>query len=143
MMSDLIPAIVQDVDTRRVLMMGWMDPEARSLTQTTGYVHFWSRSRERLWKKGETSGNVLEALEIREDCDRDALLVTARPTGPTCHTGSDTCWDQARDAGFSRLEVLWDVIQGRVEAMPEGSYTTRLIREGPALPAAKLVEMTR
>jgi phosphoribosyl-ATP pyrophosphohydrolase/phosphoribosyl-AMP cyclohydrolase len=139
-MPELTPAIVQDVDTRRVLMMAWMDAEARRLTVETGDVHFWSRSRSRLWRKGETSGNVLRLVEIREDCDNDTLLVLARPAGPACHTGSDTCWDQTQDAGFARLEDLWAVIEARHQEMPEGSYTTRLFREGPELPARKVVE---
>lgn len=140
MSSELIPAIVQDPDTRRVLMMAWMNPEARRLTEETGFVHFWSRSRQKLWKKGEESGNVLALVEIRSDCDDDALLVLARPAGPTCHTGADTCWNQTRDAGFARLERLWAVIASRAEERPAGSYTTRLLDEGPDLPARKVVE---
>jgi phosphoribosyl-ATP pyrophosphohydrolase/phosphoribosyl-AMP cyclohydrolase len=139
-MADLIPAIVQDVDTRRVLMMAWMDGEARRLTEETGEVHFWSRSRKQLWRKGETSGNVLRFVEMREDCDSDTLLVLARPAGPACHTGADTCWGQSNDTGFSRLEKLWTVIEDRREQLPERSYTTRLFRKGPHLPARKLVE---
>lgn len=140
MSHDLTPAIVQDPDTRRVLMMAWMNPEARRLTEETGFVHFWSRSRQKLWKKGEESGNVLTLVEIRADCDDDTLLVVARPTGPTCHTGADTCWGEAGDAGFARLERLWAVIGERAAERPEGSYTTRLLAEGPDLPARKVVE---
>lgn len=139
-MPELTPAIVQDVDTRRVLMMAWMDDEARRLTEETGEVHFWSRSRNQLWRKGETSGNVLQFVEAREDCDSDTLLVLARPAGPACHTGADTCWNQSNDTGFSRLENLWSVIEDRQRSLPEGSYTTRLFREGPQLPARKVVE---
>lgn len=139
-MPELIPAIIQDAATRRVLMLAWMDDEARRLTLDTGEVHFWSRSRRRIWKKGESSGNVLRLVEIREDCDADALLVLVHPTGPTCHTGRDTCWDQANDEGFARLEGLWAVISERARLMPEGSYTTRLLEAGPDLPARKLVE---
>lgn len=140
MSEDLIPAIVQDVDTRRVLMLAWMNPQARRLTEETGLVHFWSRSRQRLWQKGEESGNVLRLVEIRSDCDDDTLLVIARPTGPVCHTGSDTCWDQPIDAGFARLERLWSVIDQRAAERPEGSYTTTLFEKGPDLPARKVVE---
>lgn len=136
----LIPAIVQDPETRRVLMMAWMNPEARRLTEETGFVHFWSRSRQKLWKKGEESGNVLSLVEIRSDCDDDTLLVLARPAGPTCHTGADTCWNEPHDAGFARLERLWAVIGQRAAERPEGSYTTRLLDEGPDLPARKVVE---
>jgi phosphoribosyl-AMP cyclohydrolase / phosphoribosyl-ATP pyrophosphohydrolase len=138
--EDLIPAIVQDVDTRRVLMLAWMNPEARRLTEETGLVHFWSRSRQKLWQKGEESGNVLALVEIRSDCDDDALLVLARPAGPTCHTGSDTCWDEPVDAGFARLERLWSVIDQRATDRPEASYTTTLFEKGPDLPARKSVE---
>ena len=137
---ELIPAICQDAATRRVLMLAWMNDEARRLTVETGEVHFWSRSRRRIWKKGESSGNVLRLVELREDCDADALLVLVRPTGPVCHTGTDTCWDQPNDQGFARLEKLWDVIAERARTLPDGSYTTRLIREGPDLPGRKLVE---
>lgn len=140
MSEDLIPAIVQDADTRRVLMLAWMNPESRRLTEDTGLVHFWSRSRQRLWQKGEESGNVLRLVEIRSDCDDDALLVIARPAGPTCHTGADTCWDQTVDAGFARLERLWSVIDQRATDRPEGSYTTTLFDKGPDLPARKIVE---
>jgi phosphoribosyl-ATP pyrophosphohydrolase/phosphoribosyl-AMP cyclohydrolase len=137
---ELVPAIVQDAATRRVLMLAWMDDEARRLTLETGEVHFWSRSRERIWRKGESSGNVLRLVEIREDCDGDALLVLAHPTGPTCHTGTDTCWDQPNDQGFARLEALWSVIAERARLLPDGSYTTRLLEGGPDLPARKVVE---
>lgn len=138
--EDLIPAIVQDADTRRVLMMAWMNAEARRLTEETGFVHFWSRSRQELWKKGETSGNTLTLVEIRSDCDHDTLLVLARPAGPACHTGADTCWEQTNDAGFARLERLWSIIDQRATERPEGSYTTKLIDEGPDLPARKVTE---
>jgi len=140
MTEALIPAIVQDADTRRVLMMAWMNDEARRLTHETGFVHFWSRSRQELWKKGETSGNLLRFVEMRSDCDDDTLLVLARPEGPACHTGADTCWNQRNDAGFARLEGLWATIDQRATDMPAGSYTTRLIDEGPDLPARKVTE---
>jgi phosphoribosyl-ATP pyrophosphohydrolase/phosphoribosyl-AMP cyclohydrolase len=139
-MSELIPAVVQDADTRRVLMLAWMNDDARRLTLETGLVHFWSRSRGQLWKKGETSGNLLHLVELRLDCDGDAILVLARPDGPACHTGADTCWDQTNDAGFARLEDLWSVIGDRAARRPEGSYTTKLLAEGPDLPARKVVE---
>ncbi len=140
MTADLRAAVVQDPDTRTVLMLGWMNPEAERLTRETGHVHFWSRSRNRLWRKGETSGNVLQFVDMTEDCDGDALLVSARPVGPTCHTGSSTCWTDDVDVGFGRLERLWRVIEARAEHRPEGSYTTRLLEAGPDLPGRKLVE---
>jgi phosphoribosyl-ATP pyrophosphohydrolase/phosphoribosyl-AMP cyclohydrolase len=138
--DDLIPAIVQDADTRRVLMLAWMNGEARRLTEETGQVHFWSRSRQSLWRKGETSGNHLDLVEIRADCDGDALLVIARPAGAVCHTGADTCWDQSNDAGFARLESLWATIDERADLRPDGSYTAGLLAGGPDLPARKVVE---
>jgi phosphoribosyl-AMP cyclohydrolase len=88
----LAPAIIQDADTRQVLMLGWMNAEALNLTRQTGQVHFWSRSRQELWRKGATSGNTLQVAEIRIDCDNDALLVLAYPAGPTCHTGNTSCF---------------------------------------------------
>ncbi len=136
----LIPAIVQDFATRRVLMMGYMNAESLATTLETGRVTFWSRRRQQLWEKGETSGNTLELVEILPDCDSDTLLVIARPKGPTCHTGSDTCWGQVNDSGFARLENLWSVISQRAAERPEGSYTVRLIEEGPDLPSRKLSE---
>jgi phosphoribosyl-ATP pyrophosphohydrolase/phosphoribosyl-AMP cyclohydrolase len=140
MSDDLIAAIVQDADTRRVLMLGWMNDEARRLSEETRLVHFWSRSRKKLWKKGETSGNLLHLAEIRSDCDGDALLVLARPEGPVCHTGADTCWDQPNDAGFAALDALWTVVGDRDTRRPAGSYTTHLLENGPDVPARKVVE---
>lgn len=140
MTHELTPAIVQDADTRQVLMMAWMNDEALRLTEETGYVHFWSRSRQQLWKKGETSGNLLRLVDIRSDCDDDTLLVLARPTGPACHTGADTCWNQRNDVGFAQLESLWSTIDQRATDLPAGSYTTRLIDEGPDLPVRKVTE---
>lgn len=139
-MRALVAAIVQDADTGDVLMLGWMDEEARRLTEETGRVHFWSRSRQELWEKGATSGNWLETVSVTPDCDGDALLVAARPHGPTCHTGTDTCWGHARSAGFKDLDHLWAVISDRADRRPSGSYTTRLLDAGPDGPGRKLVE---
>lgn len=139
MSQDLTPAIVQDVETGSVLMLGWMNPEARRLTTETGLVHFWSRSRERLWIKGETSGNTLALVSIAEDCDSDAWLVTVRPSGPTCHTGSDTCWGEARP-GFGSLDRLWQTIVERRRELPEGSYTTTLLTGGAETVGRKVSE---
>ena len=111
-MSELRAAIVQDDDTGRVLMLGWMDDEALELTRSTGYVHFFSRSRQRLWKKGETSGNTLRVVEVLPDCDDDALIVRARPDGPTCHDGSTSCF----------TPWLWRTILRREAADEAGSY---------------------
>lgn len=139
MSQDLTPAIIQDVETGSVLMLGWMNPEARRLTEETGLIHFWSRSRGRLWMKGETSGNTLALVDIKEDCDSDALLVTVRPAGPVCHTGTDTCWGAARP-GFGSLDRLWQTIVGRRQELPEGSYTTTLLTGGPEAVGRKVSE---
>jgi len=123
-------AIVQDAGTDRVLMLGWMNEEAERLTRETGDVWFWSRSRERLWRKGETSGNTLAVRELRDDCDGDALLVRAAPSGPTCHTGSVTCFAPS----------LWRTISERAAERPEGSYTAELLNAGVGACARKLGE---
>jgi phosphoribosyl-ATP pyrophosphohydrolase/phosphoribosyl-AMP cyclohydrolase len=123
-------AIVQDAETDRVLMLAWMDGEAERLTRETGEAWFWSRSRGRLWKKGETSGNVLRVEELRDDCDGDALLVRVRPAGPACHTGSLSCFAPA----------LWRTIVERVRERPEGSYVASLAEAGVERAAQKLGE---
>ena len=129
--SGLVPAIVQDAVTRRVLMLGYMNREAFDTTIRLGRVTFFSRSRQCLWTKGETSGNFLEARELRLDCDADALLVLATPHGPTCHTGADTCWgEQNAPSHLDFLTELQDFINTRRAEMPEGSYTTSLFRDG-------------
>ena len=139
----LVPAIVQDDRTAEVLMMAWMDPDALALTTTTGQVHFWSRSRKALWKKGETSGNTLEMVGLAADCDGDTLVVRVRPAGPACHTGSRTCFtgpDGPPPEGFAELEKLWATIISRTASAPPGSYTARLMRGGPAATGRKLIE---
>jgi phosphoribosyl-ATP pyrophosphohydrolase/phosphoribosyl-AMP cyclohydrolase len=123
-------AIVQDARDGRVLMLGWMDEEAERLTRETGEAWFWSRSRGRLWRKGETSGNTLAVVEIREDCDADALLVRVDPAGPTCHTGSRSCF----------APELWRTVVERVRERPEGSYVASLADAGVARAAQKLGE---
>jgi phosphoribosyl-ATP pyrophosphohydrolase/phosphoribosyl-AMP cyclohydrolase len=124
------PAIVQDVESGRVLMLAWMDDEAERLTRETGEAWFWSRSRERLWRKGETSGNTLEVEELRDDCDGDALLLRVRPAGPACHTGSVSCFAPA----------LWRTISERALERPAGSYTTELLEAGIGACARKVGE---
>lgn len=142
----LAPAIVQDADDGRVLMLAYMDAEALRATVATGEVHFHSRSRDRLWRKGEISGNVLRLRSIDLDCDGDALLVTAEPAGPTCHRGTDSCFDPRTDAhrdvaqGFLFLEELWNTIRARVEDPPPGSYTARLVAGGVDTVARKVTE---
>lgn len=141
MSPTLIPAIIQDADTRRVLMLAYMNDDALRLTHETGFVHFWSRSRNELWKKGETSGNVLQVVDLRTDCDEDTILVLARPAGPVCHTGSATCFDDdPPEAGFARLEALWDVIRRRDRERPAGSYTVALLEGGPDMAGRKVAE---
>ncbi len=130
-MGGLVPAIIQDAVTRKVLMLGFMNEEAYQKTLDTKLVTFWSRSRNTLWTKGETSGNFLNLVDIKIDCDNDTLLVQANPDGPTCHTGTDTCWGEENDANpLLFLTELQDFINKRKEEMPEGSYTTSLFNKG-------------
>ena len=144
----LVPAIVRDAADGEVLMLAWMDREALDATIATGDVHFHSRSRDALWKKGETSGNTLRVRAIAADCDADALLVTADPAGPTCHRGTRTCFDavdappspRARTQGFAWLEELWSTIADRAATRPEGSYTARLLNGGVDAAARKVTE---
>ncbi len=141
----LVPAIVQDADTRAVLMLGYMDAEALEATQSTGRVTFYSRSKQRHWTKGETSGNYLEFVEMKTDCDRDALLVLARPSGPVCHTGTDTCWGEENQEGIEFIGELQRVIESRkreAESGDEntGSYVASLFRKGIPKIAQKVGE---
>ena len=124
----LVPVIVQDNVTLKVLMLGYMNAEALEKTQAEGRVTFWSRSKGRLWTKGETSGNFLYVNDIYVDCDADTLLVKATPAGPVCHRGTTSCFDTPEEEGFVRR--LADIIRGRHEQMPEGSYTTKLFIKG-------------
>jgi phosphoribosyl-ATP pyrophosphohydrolase/phosphoribosyl-AMP cyclohydrolase len=127
---DLRAAIVQDAESRRVLMLAWMDDEALRLTKETGEAHFWSRSRARLWRKGETSGNTLAVRELREDCDGDAILLLVDPAGPACHTGALSCF----------APWLWRRVSERALERPEGSYVARLLDAGVGKCAQKLGE---
>lgn len=127
----LVPAIVQDAETKNVLMLGYMNQEAFDKTMVTRKVTFWSRSRNCLWTKGETSGNFLNLVSVDIDCDNDTLLVKAIPDGPTCHTGTDTCWGESNDRNpLLFLTELQDFIDKRKVEMPEGSYTTSLFKDG-------------
>ena len=130
MQPELRPAIVQDSESGRVLMLAWMDGEAERLTRKTGEAWFWSRSRQRLWKKGETSGNTLAVEELRDDCDGDALLVRVRPNGPACHTGSISCF----------APWLWRTVAERAKDRPPESYVAGLLDEGVAACARKVGE---
>lgn len=137
----LVPAIVQDAQTRAVLMMGYMNEEAYKKTLLTKRVTFFSRSRQCLWTKGETSGNYLDLIGLKPDCDGDTLLVQAIPHGPVCHTGTDTCWGEKNEANpLLFLTELQDFIERRHEEMPEGSYTTSLFHDGLNRMAQKVGE---
>ena len=137
----LVPAVIQDNTTRNVLMVGYMNREAYEKTVDTGKVTFWSRSRNCLWTKGETSGNYLNLVSIKVDCDKDTLLVKVNPTGPACHLGTDTCWGETNDANpLLFLTELQDFINKRHEEMPEGSYTTSLFKDGLNRMAQKVGE---
>ena len=137
----LVPAIIQDNSTKNVLMLGYMNREAYDKTLSTGKVTFWSRSRNCLWTKGETSGNLLNLVSIKSDCDNDTLLVRVNPTGPACHLGTDTCWGETNDANpLLFLTELQDFINKRHEVMPEGSYTTSLFKDGLNRMAQKVGE---
>ena len=140
-MGGLVPAIVQDANTKTVLMLGYMNEEALQKTIETKKVTFWSRSRNELWTKGETSGNFLNLVDIKSDCDNDALLVKAIPDGPTCHKGTDTCWAETNESNpLLFLSFLQDFIEKRKEEMPEGSYTTSLFKGGVNRMAQKVGE---
>ena len=139
-MGGLVPAIIQDNVTRKVLMLGFMNKEAYQKTVETGKVTFWSRTRNCLWTKGETSGNFLNVKEILLDCDKDTLLIKARPEGPVCHTGADTCWNEQNSVDLNFLSYLQDFIDRRFREMPEGSYTTSLFKSGVNRMAQKVGE---
>ena len=136
----LIPAIVQDASTLQVLMLGYMDRAAVSATLETGLVTFFSRSKQRLWVKGESSGNVLRLKSITTDCDQDALLICAQPHGPTCHTGTTSCFGQDEAPGIGFLARLEGIIKTRAKADPADSYTARLMQKGMAKIAQKVGE---
>ena len=139
--AGLIPAIVQDADSGRVLMVAYMNNEALALTLQTGQVHFFSRSRQELWRKGATSGNTLDLVAVVPDCDGDALLVTARPTGPTCHTGAVSCFSTTEEPhDFAVLAELWSTISSRRRELPEGSYTASLVSGGVDAVGRKVLE---
>jgi phosphoribosyl-AMP cyclohydrolase / phosphoribosyl-ATP pyrophosphohydrolase len=134
-LNGMVPAIIQDASTSTVLMLGFMTPEALEKTKNEGKVTFFSRTKNRLWTKGEESGNFLFVEEIMEDCDKDTLLIKANPAGPVCHTGSDTCFNESNVEieqlpGIGFITQLQQLIHTRREEMPEGSYTTSLFRSG-------------
>jgi phosphoribosyl-ATP pyrophosphohydrolase/phosphoribosyl-AMP cyclohydrolase len=139
--NGLIPAIIQDATTKNVLMLGYMNEEALKKTQDTKLVTFFSRTKSRLWTKGEESGNVLNLVDIKLDCDNDTLLITVNPKGPTCHKGSDTCWNEANTESYGFLTKLENTIQSRVEAgNKEQSYVASLFAKGINKVAQKVGE---
>jgi len=139
-MGGLIPAIIQDDFTGKVLMLGFMNPEALAKTREIGKVTFFSRTKNRLWTKGEESGNFLNVVSITEDCDRDTLLIKVNPVGPVCHTGSDTCFGERNEEDIMFIKYLQDFIETRRREMPEKSYTTSLFNSGTGRMAQKVGE---
>ncbi len=140
-MNGLVPAIVQDAVTKNVLMLGFMNEEAYRKTLELKRVTFFSRTKNRLWTKGEESGNFLHLVDIKVDCDNDTLLILANPQGPTCHKGTDTCWGEKNERNpLLFLSELQDFIEKRYQEMPEGSYTTSLFKDGINRMAQKVGE---
>lgn len=139
-MGGLIPAIIQDARTKNVLMLGFMNKEAYEKTLEINRVTFFSRTKNRLWTKGEESGHFLDVVSIESDCDNDTLLIKAIPNGPVCHTGSATCFNDNNDFGMEFLTHLQDFIEQRYKEMPEGSYTTSLFQSGVNRMAQKVGE---
>lgn len=139
-MNGLIPAIIQDNNTQKVLMLGFMNQEAYEKTLATGKVTFFSRTKNRLWTKGEESGNFLHVVSIKADCDNDTLLIEVHPEGPVCHKGTDTCWGEKNEQDVMFLKELQDFIDKRYEEMPEKSYTTSLFKSGVNKMAQKVGE---
>ncbi|MAQ75704.1 MAG: bifunctional phosphoribosyl-AMP cyclohydrolase/phosphoribosyl-ATP diphosphatase [Aquimarina sp.] len=137
----LVPAIIQDAETKNVLMLGYMNQEAYEKTIDTNKVTFYSRTKSRLWTKGEESGNFLHLVDIKNDCDEDTLLISVNPQGPTCHKGSDTCWDENNDQSFGFLSELESIIKSRKENQEDStSYVASLFRKGINKVAQKVGE---
>lgn len=137
----LVPAIIQDAQTLNVLMLGYMNQEAFDKTQSTGKVTFFSRTKNRLWTKGEESGNFLNLVDVKLDCDSDSLLIKVNPVGPTCHTGTDTCWSEGNDQSFGFISKLEDTITSRIEnADASKSYVASLFKKGINKVAQKVGE---
>ena len=129
-LGGIIPAIIQDAETKAVLMLGFMNKEALSKTIKNRKVTFWSRTKKRLWEKGETSGNALAALSITADCDNDALLISTKPTNPTCHTGAYSCFGTEKQGSLEFLQQLYDLLAARKKDLPKNSYTASLFNQG-------------
>jgi len=139
--GEILPAVIQDNTTAKVLMLGFMNKEAYDKTVSTGLVTFFSRTKNRLWTKGEESGNFLKVISIQPDCDQDTLLIKVEPVGPVCHTGTDTCWgEENKSDDVLFLRHLQDFIDKRKREMPVGSYTTSLFEDGLSRMAQKVGE---
>ncbi|MBN2639461.1 MAG: bifunctional phosphoribosyl-AMP cyclohydrolase/phosphoribosyl-ATP diphosphatase HisIE [Bacteroidales bacterium] len=138
--NGLVPAVIQDAETKQVLMLGYMNEESLQKTLDTKLVTFYSRSRQQLWTKGETSGNYLNLVSMEPDCDQDTLLVKVNPTGPVCHLGTDTCWGEENKLQCGFLTQLESIITDRIENPSEASYTSRLVRKGINKVAQKVGE---
>ena len=139
--GEILPAVIQDNTTDKVLMVGFMNKEAYDKTVSTGLVTFFSRTKNRLWTKGEESGNFLKVVSIQPDCDQDTLLIKVNPVGPVCHTGADTCWGEVnKQDDLMFLKHLQDFIDKRKREMPQGSYTTTLFEDGLSRMAQKVGE---
>lgn len=128
--TGLVPAIIQDIETKTVLMLGYMNQEAYEKTLETKKVTFFSRSKQRLWTKGEESGNFLNLIDIKNDCDHDTLLINVKPQGPTCHKGTDTCWEESNESRFGFLSTLEEVISSRKNNPSDASYVASLFKKG-------------
>lgn len=128
--TGLVPAVIQDANTKNVLMLGYMNQESFDKTIKTNKVTFYSRSKQRLWTKGEESHNFLRLVSIKNDCDNDTLLITALPDGPTCHKGTDTCWNEVNKGEYGFLSDLEDIIENRIENPNEASYIASLFKRG-------------
>ncbi|HEY9123735.1 MAG TPA: bifunctional phosphoribosyl-AMP cyclohydrolase/phosphoribosyl-ATP diphosphatase HisIE [Bacteroidales bacterium] len=139
-LDGLIPAVIQDANTQKVLMLGFMNQEAYEKTKNEKLVTFYSRTRKRLWTKGEESGNFLDVIDMLIDCDNDTLLIKVNPRGPVCHTGADTCFDEKNVDAAKFLTYLQDLIDTRKKEMPDGSYTTKLFKAGINKVAQKVGE---
>jgi phosphoribosyl-ATP pyrophosphohydrolase/phosphoribosyl-AMP cyclohydrolase len=138
--ADLLPVVVTDADDGALLMLAWANTEAVAATETSGEAHFWSRSRDELWRKGATSGNRMAVEAIGVDCDADAIVYRVRPAGPACHTGTRSCFDGAEGDRPFDLHALASIIEARRGADPDGSYTARLLAGGPRRAAEKVTE---
>ena len=137
--NGLVPAIIQDNDTLKILMLGYLNKESLSLTLSTNVVHFYSRTKQRIWKKGEESGNELHVVSLKEDCDNDTMLIKVNPVGPVCHKGDDTCFEEVNKSE-NFIEILEEVIENRKNNLEESSYISNLFKKGTNKIAQKVGE---